>query len=392
VRDPLPEFLMEDWLEAHRLTAPYNAGESGHRPQSLHSLLTGLQPDFDFNLNDALLAEELHDAPNLGLAELREEVARLHPGATADHVLITTGTSEALLLLLRQLKPQKIAAIVPAFQLLIEIPRSLGSAIVPLPLQWSENGIPAAPVQSWIEILQRETPDVFIFNHPHNPSGLFFSAAERAALLETCDDIGCTVIGDEHYRFLVAPENEQKNASEKINVGPTVWEQSARRRFVTGSFIKCAGTPGLRLGWCVGDPRVLCAMQSEKNYLTHTVNPLSQRLALWFLQSFDRSQSFFRPLFNDWLQNRAELRQWLKNDVGWNGRPPDGGLVSCVFSKSDSTEESVFRELRERGCFLLPLSTFEPFSPRHVQSFAGFRLGMGITASNFKKLLSVMVL
>ncbi|NBX17964.1 MAG: pyridoxal phosphate-dependent aminotransferase [Proteobacteria bacterium] len=384
MKAPLSEFLMEDWLESHRFSAKYNAGESGHRPQSLSGMLKGLQPDFDFELTDALTRVMLCDAPNMGLDELRHEVARLHPHATADNVLITTGTSEALLLLLRQLRPRKVAVITPAFQLLTEIPKSLGADIVPLPLEWSADGKPQAPIGVWTEVLALKKPDVLIFNHPHNPSGLVFTNEERSALLDVCDRIGCTVIGDEHYRFLAS-------SAEEPEMGPTVWKTGSNR-FVTGSFIKCAGTAGLRIGWCVGDPNTLSAMQSEKNYLTHTVNPLSQQLALWFLQSFSRQKSFFKPLYEEWSENRAALRGWLNGNTKWTGAVPQGGLVSCVFPKTHSENgTSHFAILRERGVFLLPLSTFSQTEFADVERTSGFRVGLGLPPKEFREMLTVMV-
>ena len=385
MKAPLSEFLMEDWLESHRFSAKYNAGESGHRPQSLSGMLAGLQPDFDFNLTAALTHVMLCDAPNMGLEELRCEVARLHPQASAENILITTGTSEALLLLLRQLRPKKVAVITPAFQLLTEIPKSLGAEILPLPLRWSADGTPHAPVENWIEDLAAQRPDVLIFNHPHNPSGLVFSDAECKAILDVCDRTGCIVIGDEHYRFLAS-------SAENFEMGATVWQTGARR-YVTGSFIKCAGTAGLRIGWCVGDPVTLAAMQREKNYLTHTVNPLSQHLALWFLQSFARQKSFFKPLFEEWSENRTVLSEWLQGNPDWTGIAPQGGLVSCLFSKRPAESDTLlFALLRERGVFLLPLSTFALTELKVPQRTDGFRIGLGLSPTLFKEMLSVMVL
>ena len=299
MKAPLSEFLMEDLLEEHRFSARFNAGESGHRAQSLGSLLTGLQPDFNFNLQDALSEVMLSDAPNMGQEQLRSLVAQLHPGASPENVLITTGTSEALLLLLRQLRPRKLALIAPAFQLLSEIPCSLGAEILPLPVRWNALGHPEAPIDAWVNAIQANKPDVFIFNHPHNPSGLLLSQQHIEMLLAASASVNCVVIGDEHYRFLSRPVPEP---------GPTLY---ARGRFVTGSFIKCAGTPGLRIGWCVGDAQVLQAMQSEKNYLTHTVNPISQLIATWFLQSLQRSNGFFSVLHSEWLENKRTFAQYF---------------------------------------------------------------------------------
>lgn len=166
---------MEALLEGNRFSSRYNAGESGNNPQSLRELLSGLQPAFDDNLSEALSEVLLCDAPNMGTMELREEVAALHPGATADHVLITTGTSEAFFLLMRQLRPSRTAVITPAFQLLTEIPRSLGSEVVGLPVIWNELGQPIPPLKEWIKTIEEKRPDVLILNHPHNPTGLTFS-------------------------------------------------------------------------------------------------------------------------------------------------------------------------------------------------------------------------
>lgn len=380
MKAPLSEFLMEDWLEKHRFSARFNAGESGHRSHSLASFLAGLQPDFSFSLLEALAEVMLCDAPNMGMDELRVAVASQHPGSSPENVLITTGTSEAILLLLRQLKPKKVAVIAPAFQLLTEIPKSLGAKILPLPVSWDEHGIPNADLTHWCELLSSEKPDVFILNHPHNPSGLVFGDFEMGCLLEAAESVGCVVVGDEHYRFL---------SGLQPTVGKTIYGPG---RFVTGSFIKCAGTPGLRIGWCVGDSETLRAMQSEKNYLTHTVNPLSQILALWFLQSLERNNSFFAPLHREWLLNKEIFENWVKSQESWFGVSPSGGLVSCIFSKHPGSEREIFLALRKNNIFLLPLSSISDsciFSSRFT---AGFRLGLGMPPAEIKQMLSVMVL
>lgn len=380
MKAPLSEFLMEDWLETHRFRARFNAGESGHRSQSLASFLAGLQPDFSFSLSEALAEVMLCDAPNMGIDELRVAVASYHPGSLPENVLITTGTSEAILLLLRQLKPKKVAVIAPAFQLLTEIPQSLGAQILPLLVHWDEHGIPIADLTHWCELLISEKPDVFILNHPHNPSGLVFGDFEMDLLLEAAESVGCVVVGDEHYRFLSGLE---------LPVGKTIYEPG---RFVTGSFIKCAGTPGLRIGWCVGDTKTLRAMQSEKNYLTHTVNPLSQRLALWFLQSLESNNSFFAPLHHEWLLNKEIFENWIKSQESWFGVAPSGGLVSCIFSNHPGSEREIFLALRKNDIFLLPLSSFSKSFLFSSRFSAGFRLGFGLLPSNFQHMTSVMVL
>jgi aspartate/methionine/tyrosine aminotransferase len=368
---------MEALLESNRFSSCYNAGESGHCPQKLDDLLSGLQTAFSYNLREALLDIPLSDAPNMGTIELRGEVASLHPGASIEHVLITTGTSEAFFLLMRQLRPSKVAVITPAFQLLTEIPRSQGAKVVSLGVIWDELGRPIASIREWVKTIVTERPDVLILNHPHNPTGLTFSAEQLSELTEAAESVQCCVVGDEHYRFLHSNEA----------LGPTVYSEG---RFVTGSFIKCSGTPGLRVGWCVGDPSVLREMQSEKNYLTHTVNPLSQKLSYWFLNAFSRQQDYFQRLRNDWLANRARLESWFQEQSLWQGQPPQGGLVTCIFPNPNH-KSILLKRLNDFGVFLLPLSTFRESHECDERFFTSFRLGLGLSQSQFNQMLSVMV-
>jgi aspartate/methionine/tyrosine aminotransferase len=122
----LRTFFMEDFLEGSRFRARFNLGESGARHATVRELLAGSGVS-DAAASDAFLGTLLRDSPNWGRDDLRDRIAAMHPGATREDVLVTTGTSEALFLLFRQLRPKKLALVVPAFQLLYEIPQSLGS-------------------------------------------------------------------------------------------------------------------------------------------------------------------------------------------------------------------------------------------------------------------------
>ena len=104
---------------------------------------------------DVFLSTLLRDSPNWGRADLRDLVAAMHPGATRENVLITTGTSEALLLLFRQLRPRKVALAWPAFQLLYELPLRQGAEVVRLPVRWDARGVPSVDAAEWLERLER---------------------------------------------------------------------------------------------------------------------------------------------------------------------------------------------------------------------------------------------
>ena len=390
----LREFFMEDWLERHRCSSLFNLGESGHRALDVAEFLRLV----DLPLHEAnkqFLEISLRDSPNWGRYDLRQAVAELHMDTSAEEVLITNGTSEALFLLLGCLRPKKIALILPGFQLLYEVPQANGAAIVPLPVEFDSKGIPQVNWEHWFEILEHERPDALLFNHPHNPTGLIFSEEELALLVSYCKSANIFLIADEHYRFL---------ASDDFPLGPSLLNAAnklhATRVAVTGSFIKCVGAPGLRVGWCVSKDKILAEVQNAKNYTTHTVNPLTEWLS--YLALRNTKCELFTEARNIWLHNRLQLQEFLDSNSAWLGRAPMGGLVSCIAPALPlSTEKfaGVLQNMLEEGLFLLPLSTIEfkkycgtgsaKWQPNFANGF-GFRIGLGCGTEKFTLALNAL--
>lgn len=390
----LRTFLMEDALEESRFTARYNLAESGSRPATVAELLLGVGLSCD-EVSRAFLATALRDSPNWGREDLRARVAALHPGSTIEQILITTGTSEALFLLFRALRPRKTALVWPAFQLLYEVPASLGSAIVRLPVRWTAAGAPFFDLAEWLAILDRTRPDCVVLNFPHNPSGMMPEIGVIDALVERALAVGAVVVGDEHYRFL---------ASDTAPLGPTVFRPSPRV-FVTGSYIKCLGCPGLRIGWCVGaDTRVLHMMQSEKNYVTHTVNPIAEWISLELLG--DITAPVWAEHRRMWRDNRAALTSALGRSTALRGVAPEGGLVTCVGlagARSHGDVAELLAAIKAAGVAVLPLDLMELQAdaspprgrghggePSAIDRGWGFRMGLGAEPAQFHRALATL--
>jgi aspartate/methionine/tyrosine aminotransferase len=384
----LRPFFMEDLLETWRTKAKYNLGESGHRARSLDDVLrcAGYEPSrfLEFVLGPTVL----RDSSNRGSFRLREMIARLHPGATPENVLVTTGTSEALFLYFHVNRFSKVALLVPAFQGLYEVPRSLGAQIVGLSVAFNEEGVPQKNWELWEEILKKERPECLVFNHPHNPSGLVFDLPELQRLKNLCENLNIKILGDEHYRFLSTPD---------LGMGPTLYAQNDVNTAITGSFIKCTGTPGLRIGWCVGPTHLIEKMRSLKDYTTHTVCPLVEKVSEVILQNPECE--LFRKVHGEWIKNKETLSRWLfQNNQKWKGCAPQGGLVCCLFPVGYQTErqdfDSLASQLLEKGIFMLPLSTMEyPWNAegkKHEDWNFGFRLGLGADPDLFSLALNVM--
>ncbi len=381
------KFFMEDSLEDNRFEASFNLGESGGRARSVKELLTlsGLSTD---QISEQFLNICLRDSPNWGRDDLRNIVAQMHPGASLNNVLITTGTSEALLLLFRYLKPQSVALAIPGFQLLYEIPMAQGAEIIPLPVRWNEAGVPFLDEEEWIQIIRKQKPECVLINNPHNPSGLILSETFIERLLEVCHEIDASIIGDEHYRLL---------SHETNFLGHTVYRNHPKV-FVTGSFIKCLGCPGLRIGWCVGSFEALSHMQNEKNYTTHTVNPITEWISYEVLK--DSQSKLFENMKQEWIKNKNILATYLKTSSKIYGMSPQGGLVTSLGVRGQfdqiSFQEKI-HQMRLQGIFVLPLNNMEvgefyfqkePYYKNiHMSDINrgfGFRLGLGCVPDEFK--------
>src|SRR4051794_32923362 len=85
----LDQFELERSQSTYEHQVDYNLSESGVQPLTVGELIG------DAASGGALLTEELRYTQTNGTVPLREAIARFYPGATPDHVLVTTGGAEA---------------------------------------------------------------------------------------------------------------------------------------------------------------------------------------------------------------------------------------------------------------------------------------------------------
>lgn len=334
--EPRP-FFIEDFLEKNRFHALANLGESGLRNYSLIELLNELNVSIH-----ELGRISLADSPNQGSLQLRKLVANLYgKDISEENILITTGTSEALFLLFHLLlKPKSTFQIfLPAFQALYEIPIQLGA--VPLGMDISEQ---ALSMESFIN----EKADLYIINHPHNPTGKGLELKDWNILEKTVPNSSSYFLFDEHYRFL------NWKGDEFIKSGYNLSENC----FALGSITKCFGVTGLRIGWIVGPKTWIRRIRSFKDYTTHTVNPISEFLCEKILENRERLlKKIKKRILNNidcFQQNFNEFRSLVEFI------PPSGGLVAFPkLLKGIQSQEYAIQLMEERSVFVLPGSSFE---------------------------------
>jgi len=301
----------------------------------------------------------LGDSPNTGSLELREEIAKLHPGALSENVLVTTGTSEGLFLFFSEILRQgdKVGYYSPAFQSLYEIPLGLGAELY---------GIPVAG-EGHLPIPNRKDFKLFICNHPHNPTGLGFGNKFKELWTHYLQSYSGYLLFDEHYRFL-----PHEPSISLLPTGAFLNEKT----FVTGSCIKCFGITGLRVGWIIGSPDLLKVLRQKKDYTTHTVSPISEFLVTEVM----RQRQKFQDLAISRILKNLEIWDFYAKELPGiqSFQRPEGGLVIWVQLDSKIPSAIYADHLYEKtGVFVLPGSDFE------TEGY--LRIGLGEETERFEK-------
>ncbi|MBN1294398.1 MAG: aminotransferase class I/II-fold pyridoxal phosphate-dependent enzyme [Candidatus Latescibacteria bacterium] len=335
-------FLMEDWLASYKDTCRYNLGESGMPDITVGELLArcGKSPE---SLSEIVLKD--HDTR--GTESLRNVIAATygkHIGA--EHITVTTGTSEALFILFNLLLEKRKSVIVPepAFQALVDVPAALGAEKRTYHLTDS-NGFNPDPDE--VCSLIDDNTGMVVLNTPHNPSGRILFHDSAQAIIQKAAFHGAYVLSDEHYRYLPL------NGSWPLET----FAAPSENVIATGSITKCFGVIGLRMGWIVAPEKLIREICDFRDYLTHTLSPVSDYLAAIALEN---ARSFIEPALKVLRQNAKSLVDMVKSTPGLSLVRPEGGIVAFPrFEYKISSAEFTLRLIKECDTFVLPGSSFE---------------------------------
>jgi aspartate/methionine/tyrosine aminotransferase len=256
-----------------------------------------------------------------GLPALREEVAALTLGLSADDVLILT-PEEGIFIAMQTLLDagDQVICVAPAYQSLYEISRSRGYEVTP----WHARPDAGKWMFDLDELKRNITPrtKLLVINFPHNPTGFLPSRQELERIVALAAEHGLMLFSDEMYRGLEYAPGEQLPAMCGL------YEKGISLSGMSKSY----ALPGLRIGWlATRDRDVMSRWMHAKDYTTICSSAPSEVLALMGLRArqaiiernlqiiranLDAAEQFFAefaPLFN-WRRPQAgsvAFPQWL---------------------------------------------------------------------------------
>ncbi|MGL4174559.1 MAG: PLP-dependent aminotransferase family protein [Dermatophilaceae bacterium] len=284
---------------------------------------------------------------NLGDERLRAALATRH-AVQAENVFIGNGSLQVLDLLTQLLLGPDggvVAVEAPTYDRAQLIFQRHGGRTAGVPLR--SDG----PDVERLSAIAADRPPAFFYTIPdfQNPSGVCASAAERESLLDVAEQHGFPVVEDTPYRQLRFHGDEQ----------PALAEIAPHRVITVGSLSKVL-SPGLRVGYAIGEPGLMARLAelAEGTYLTAT--PLSQAIAASALETglvdsaVRAAVSFLGP------RHDAAVAAAIAAFGDQVMAEPGGGYFLSVLARSSRSEAEFLIAAAEAGVQLAPGSAFFP--------------------------------
>ncbi|MEV6868610.1 capreomycidine synthase [Streptosporangium subroseum] len=342
---------LEDWLRDNYFTAEIDISSSGVQPYSMSDVrsLTGLT-------HDELDRLVFDDGYSLGTPAVRAEIAKRWGGGDPDKVMTTSGSGEAIsLVLMSLLRPgDEVVVVQPGYHLLIELAVGLGCTVRTWHLDVDRDWQPS--IDEGLELITERTRAVIV-NFPQNPTGVSITEEDLLRLVDRARQVGAYLLWDAAFAELTYETDPLPDVS-------TVYE----RGIGFGTFSKVFGLAGLRFGWCLAPPEVLRDCVRIRDYTTLHVAPLIELVALRVLQ---HAEAFIEPRHQQARTNREILRRWARANEGLVSLAlPTGGVAAFPRLEGVSDVDAFCDRLfKEQGVLVIPGSCFG--APQHI------RLGFG---------------
>lgn len=198
-------------------------------------------------------------------------------GVTPEHVLLTTGSGEALNLLARHYSKGNLVTATPTFGILPSTAKKIGVQVKEIPL----NNKKVHDLEALQQAIDSETAQVYICN-PANPTGTVLHPSDLKSFCEEASKKTVVTIDEAYIDFLDAPYNESmlslvKNGNKNI--------------VIIRTFSKIHAMAGMRVGFILADPATITNLSA--NYFGNCnfcMNALSLTAAMASLQDASHSQ------------------------------------------------------------------------------------------------------
>src|SRR3954467_3105582 len=277
-------------------------------------------------------AEALQYGPTEGYKPLREMIAnnlqRYGILATADNVLLTSGSQQALDLIAKLLinRGDRILVEAPTYLGALRAFNVFGAEYVTVPID--KDGLRTECLE---DALRSGPKFMYILPNFQNPGGTTMSLERRIELVSLANKYGVPIIEDdpygqlryegEHLPPLVMLDREHHRRDEHYQLGNVIY---------LSTFSKTLA-PGIRLGWIVAPPDVISKLVQLKPVADLHTSTFNQMITYEVAKDgfIDQHVRTIRKVYGERRDVMlASLKEFFPEEVTWTH--PAGGLFLWV--------------------------------------------------------------
>jgi histidinol-phosphate aminotransferase len=230
--------------------------------------------------------------PDLQYDALVDQIAKLH-GVQREQLLLGCGSTEILrMAAVAFLGPGKrLIQASPTFEAMERYSRAAGAEVVSLPL----TSTLAHDLEGMSQRLDENATLVYICN-PNNPTGSLTPRADLELFIKKLPANTHVLIDEAYHHYAGRSERYQSFIDRPVDDD---------RVMVSRTFSQVYGLAGLRLGYAVGDPKVLQTMRSQAT--EQSVNGVVAQAAMAALEDADSVR--------DSVKRNSDDRQEFRNQA-----------------------------------------------------------------------------
>ena len=278
---------------------------------------------------DAILAAtsllnsgEVRYTPPDGIPALKQAIIRYTEDfygwrPQPENVMAAGGAKQAIMSALHTILDPQEEVIFPApyWVSYPEMVKLVGAVPVPV---LPEDGSFIPRIQDIEQVVGSYTKAV-VLNSPNNPSGAVYPADFVKDVVELCEKRGLYLIMDDIYHRLIFDGREPVNAYDYAKD-----RTDNSKLIIINGVSKQYAMTGFRIGWAVGNPRVIEAMANIQSHQTSGPSALLQKAAIAAIKG---SQSSVESLRLTLENNRNYMVQQLRSLDGIHVEVPQGTFV-----------------------------------------------------------------
>jgi histidinol-phosphate aminotransferase len=293
---------------------------------------------FSPNVKEAVLKalEEVNLYPD-GNATLLKEAISVKYGISTDMILPTCGSDEMLDLIAKTFigKGDEVVMADITFSRYAATSQMMGAVIKQIPLKNL-----AYDIESFKKTVNKNTKVVWLCN-PNNPTGTIFSEKELISLMDVVSPTTLVVYDEAYCEFASHPDYPKDSIK---------FLKKYDNMLVLKTLSKAYGIAGMRVGYTIGHPELISAINKIRNPFNVTL--LTQAAAVAAINDGE----FLAKV----VANNDEGKKYIYKEFDKMGLEYAKTEANHIIFNAKINNGTVFNDMLKRGVIIRPIGGFNP--------------------------------